>query len=281
MIQDIAPSVYHNEYLPVPPNENDFVYAFDGRTTLVNISDGIISCPRVKDLSENERHDLQYLFRIDEKCDFLYTGASKLEVPGFSYETVTSLRRNGPKLMSFAGMTAYHLYVWYSANRFCGKCGSKTHITSKERSLKCDNCGNIIYPRISPAVIIGITDGDKIIMTRYADREYKGRSLVAGFCEMGETAEDTVRREVMEEVGLKVKNIRYYKSQPWGFDGGLLLGFFCDLDGSNEITLEEDELSIAEWISRSEITDEHRFLSLTEEMIMLFRDGKEPGRNPR
>jgi NAD+ diphosphatase len=136
--------------------------------------------------------------------------------------------------------------------------------------LFCPDCGNMVYPKIAPAVIVGITDGDKILMTKYAGREYKKYSLVAGFCEIGEAAEDTVRREVMEEVGLKVKNIRYYKSQPWGFDSNLLMGFFADLDGVNEITRDETELAVAEWIERKDTVGMNDGISLTREMIDVF-----------
>ena len=87
--------------------------------------------------------------------------------------------------------------------------------------LQCPVCNNMVFPKIAPAVIIGLTNNDQIMMTKYAGREYKRYALIAGFTEIGETAEETVHREVMEEVGLKVKNIRYYKSQPWGFDSNL------------------------------------------------------------
>ena len=93
-----------------------------------------------------------------------------------------------------------------------------------QRMLQCPCCANMVFPKIAPAVIVGVTHGDKILMTKYAGREYKRYALIAGFTEIGETAEETVKREVMEEVGLTVKNIRYYKSQPWGFDSNLLLG---------------------------------------------------------
>ena len=103
----------------------------------------------------------------------------------------------------------------------------------------------MVFPKIAPAVIVGVTHGDKILMTKYAGREYKRYALIAGFTEIGETAEETVKREVMEEVGLTVKNIRYYKSQPWGFDSNLLLGYFCELAEEEEIHLDEEELSVA------------------------------------
>lgn len=117
-------------------------------------------------------------------------------------------------------------------------------------------------------------------MTKYAGREYKRYALIAGFTEIGETAEETVHREVMEEVGLKVKNIRYYKSQPWGFDSNLLMGFFCDLAEEGEIRLEEEELSLAEWVDYRDVPDDLEGLSLTREMMTYFRKQREQGLNP-
>jgi NAD+ diphosphatase len=143
----------------------------------------------------------------------------------------------------------------------------------KERMLHCSACQNMVYPRISPAVIVGVIHEDKLLMSKYAGRSYTNYALIAGFTEIGESAEQTVAREVMEEVGLKVKNIRYYKSQPWAFSDSLLMGFFCDLDGSDEIRLDTGELAEAGWYSREEITLEDDNLSLTREMMMLFKNG--------
>ena len=123
-----------------------------------------------------------------------------------------------------------------------------------------------------PAVIVGVTHGDKILMTKYAGREYKRYALIAGFTEIGETAEETVKREVMEEVGLTVKNIRYYKSQPWGFDSNLLLGYFCELAEEGEIRLDEEELSVAEWVDYHDIPEDKEKLSLTHEMMTYFKE---------
>lgn len=108
----------------------------------------------------------------------------------------------------------------------------------KERMLRCPSCGHLIFPTIAPAVIVGVTDGNRIILTTYAAREYKRYALIAGFTEIGETVEETVRREVMEEVGIPVKNIRYYKSQPWGFDSNLLMGFFCQADRKSQMSMD-------------------------------------------
>lgn len=192
----------------------------------------------------------------------------------YTVETLRVLRRTKPKEECYAGETAYHLYVWYRDNSFCGRCGERLEYSHKERAMICPSCGNVVYPKIAPAVIVGIlnSSGDKIVMTRYAGREYKGHALVAGFCEIGETAEDTVRREVLEEVGLHVRNIRYYKSQPWGFDSNLLFGYYCTADEDEPIHMDDGELAKAVWISRDEIGEEERNLSLTAEMIMHFKE---------
>lgn len=148
----------------------------------------------------------------------------------------------------------------------------------RERAMQCPSCGKISYPTICPSVIVAVTDGDRILLTKYAKSHsnYQKYALVAGYTEVGESLEDTVRREVMEEVGLKVKNIRYYKSQPWSFTDTLLAGFFCEADGSAEITLDTDELSTAEWFDRAHMPSERSeaSISLTGEMMNAFRDGK-------
>lgn len=147
----------------------------------------------------------------------------------------------------------------------------------KERMLRCPSCGHLIFPTIAPAVIVGVTDGNRIILTTYAAREYKRYALIAGFTEIGETVEETVRREVMEEVGIPVKNIRYYKSQPWGFDSNLLMGFFCQADRKKsdehepELTIDHEELASGEWVEREQIPDYGEHLSLTHEMMMQFK----------
>ena len=111
-------------------------------------------------------------------------------------------------------------------------------------------------------------------MYKRQGRSYKNYALLAGFNEIGESIEETVSREVMEEVGLKVKNIRYYKSQPWSFSDTLLMGFFCDLDGEEEINLDREELAMAEWFDREKMPVEREDLSLTNDMMMAFKEGR-------
>ena len=223
----------------------------------------------------------RYLFAIDteegRKRFFLGEASLLTEdvLEEYSYEQQNVFRTKQPKEHAFAGITACQLANWYESTRFCGACGSGLEHDKKERMMRCPSCNATHYPKISPAVIVAVTNGDKLLMTKYAGRSYKNYALIAGFAEIGETIEETVKREVMEEAGLKVKNIRYYKSQPWSFTDTLLLGFWCEVDGDDTITMDEEELSVAEWIGRDEIPMEYDGISLTNEMIMWFKNAQE------
>ena len=155
-------------------------------------------------------------------------------------------------------------------------CTEALRDSETERALICPECGRIRYPKICPAVIVAVRSGEKLLLTKYAGRAFTRYALVAGFTEIGETLEQTVAREVMEEVGLKVKNIRYYKSQPWGIDGNILMGFYCDLDGDDTIHLDESELSVGQWHTRGSIPAKDDSYSLTREMIRVFDEGLHP-----
>ena len=124
-----------------------------------------------------------------------------------------------------------------------------------------------------PAVIVGICNDDKILVTKYRTG-FAHYALVAGFTEIGETLEETVQREVLEETGLRVKNIRYYKSQPWGIVDDILAGFYCDVDGDNYIHMDESELKLAEWKTREELELQPDDFSLTNEMMLMFKNGR-------
>lgn len=290
MIQDISPKQLSNQYKNQWITDKDFVLFFSGKEILLNAEGELhyLTYGEVEKVCTTAGVDVphcRFLFKIDEEAYFLAETFSVEEAlieafarHGYEFYGMYDLRSRQPRDAVFAGATAWHLFSWYRANRFCGACGSKMRHDEKERMMRCEHCGNMVFPKIMPAVIVGLTDGDRLMMTKYAGREYKRYALIAGFTEIGETMEDTVRREVLEEVGLKVKNVTYYKSQPWGFAGDMLLGFFCELDGSDEIKMDEGELSVAEWVHYKDIPDYDEGLSLTEEMMMYFRHQREQTR---
>lgn len=281
MIQDIQPHIYKNEYKPSEPQKGSVVLFFHGRKVLTKEQEeiGYLSYDEAEQLAVVEE-TLRYLFSIDGRSYYLGEGKKierlleQGEMEGYHWREIHSFRNALPKEQAFAGVTGWQLYNWYESRKFCGRCGTRMEHAEKERMMHCPECGQMEFPKICPAVIVGVTHGNKILLSKYADREYKKYALLAGFTEIGETPEETVKKEVMEEVGLRVKNIRYYKSQPWSFSDTLLMGFFCELDGEPEITLDEDELALAEWVEREAIPVKPEDCSLTNEMVIAFKENK-------
>ena len=277
MIQDIGEHTFDNQYHPCPPDRESYALYYEDHAALVRKYPDRIEFPKFRDierLNEDIYEDAVYLFSIDGERYYLVEEINRERQSHFTMENTEIFRYAEPQYLAFAGITGYQLPNWYQSRRVCGKCGRRMKKDSKERMLYCESCHNMEFPKICPAVIIGVTDGDKILMSKYAGRTYKKYALLAGFTEIGETLEETVQREVMEEVGLKVKNIRYYKSQPWSFTDTLLMGFYCDLDGEAAITLDREELAMAEWFQRDEIPVEPERDSITNEMIIRFKNGE-------
>lgn len=276
MIQDIEPYHLDNQYRPVPPDGDSYAMYYEEHAVLARRTESGIEFPRFRELerlNDDVYGDAVYLFSVNEERYYLVREINREPLSEFTMENTEIFRRALPRHHAFAGITGYQLYNWYTNRRYCGRCGSLMEPSDKERMMHCDACGNMEYPKICPAVIVGVTDGDRLLMSKYAGRTYKNYALIAGFTEIGETVEQTVAREVMEEVGLKVKKIRYYKSQPWAFTDTLLMGFYCELDGSDAIRLDENELAVAEWFTREEIPEPVSQESLTNEMILRFKNG--------
>lgn len=280
MIQDISPKVFHNEYVHKKPDDSAFVLIFNGRKCLIRREQyGDIVFPTKEECGEGLFYT--YLFRVDDQeyCLGRYKKENDLDrlyQKEFEWEDHQAFRLGAPRDRCFAGVTGFQLFNWYNRHQYCGKCGCEMQHSEQERMVFCPKCGEMYYPQICPGVIVAVIHRGKILLTRYRDRAYKHYALLAGFSEVGETVEQTVRREVMEEVGLKVKNLRYYKSQPWPFSDTLLMGFFCELAGNNDkIRLEENELAEAGWYLPEEIpadSGDAERVSLTSEMMALFRD---------
>lgn len=278
MIQDITPLRFRNEFEIRAPKSTDYVLYYKSNEILLKNGEEP-SIPTFHDLEKldvliYEKSD--YLFHIDGNCFFLVSDLDIKETSAYQMYDTQILRTFEPMWLAFAAITGKQLFHFYQDNHYCGRCGKEMRKSQKERALYCDSCHNIVYPKISPAIMVAITDGDKILLTKYSKGIYKRYGLVAGFVEIGETLEETIEREVMEEVGLKVKNIRYYKNQPWAFSSSLLVGFFADLDGSAEVTLDENELAEAVWVTREEIPENPIKISLANEMMEVFKNGLEP-----
>lgn len=277
MIQDIFPHVFHNEFHERSSLPGDLVTVLAGGKTYLTPSGTFPTAAEVKALGVEEG-DLVYLFEIDQTAFFLLRTIPDAVKAALAEHGTGVFRNMKPTYLALAGATALHLSAWYRSNRFCGCCGGAMERDNAERAMRCPSCGQIVYPRINPAVLAAVRHRDKLLLTHYANRPNATRyALVAGFTEIGETLEDTVRREVMEEVHLPIKNIRYHGSQPWGFAGNIMVGFWADLDSEDEtVILDRSELDEGVWLSREELPMEENPASLTHTMIQLFRQGKDP-----
>jgi NAD+ diphosphatase len=182
-------------------------------------------------------------------------------------------------MWSVAGR-AVQVVAWDRTHQYCGQCGSRTESVPHERAKRCPECGLMSYPRLSPAIIIAVirhTDaGDRLLLARN-HRFPPGRySVVAGYVEPGETLEECAQREVFEEVGIHIKNIRYFGSQPWPFPNSLMLGFTAEYDGG-EFVLEEAEIAEAGWFAADSLPGQPPKMSIARRLIDWFSAGMPPG----
>jgi len=294
MIQDIEPKVYQSQFNKKYPNISDtLIYMVDRSILMLKDGeeyhfptfknteiashfneDGSMSENVWKDKVRKDYKDMELLrtIGIDEE-DFYLIDSDDIFSKSENFEMVSTeiLRHFKPLYKAFAVATVSHLYRWRQSNVFCGKCGKKMKPSESDRALECMECGNVVFPRISPAVTVNIINNNKILLVRNNGGPFKRFAQVAGYVEIGESFEDTVKREVFEEVGLRVKNIKYYKNQPWGLSDTQMIGYTCELSGDDKFKIQEDEIQEARWFSADEIPPDIADRSLTYEMIGNFR----------
>jgi NAD+ diphosphatase len=262
----------------VPPAERpDTAYWFIacGRRMLVAVEDGKISIPsmghpREYDLEPLREHYLGafrgvacYAAEIEETRSLPPT----MELQGlrglFDYLDIDLFR---------VAFRAVHILDWDSSDRFCGRCGQATVMEGRERAKLCPACGRLSYPRISPAVIVLVSRGRKILLARSPRFKEEMYSILAGFVEPGERLEDTVRREIREEAGIEVCNIRYFGSQPWPFPDSLMVGFTAEYT-SGDLVIDEEELVAAGWFDVDNLPPIPWKISIARQMIDWFVAG--------
>ena len=160
---------------------------------------------------------------------------------------------------------------WYISHQFCGRCGTKTKVDEKDMMLKCPDCGQVHYPRIAPAIIVAIRNEDKLLMAKHSYHDNIRYALIAGFVEPGESIEEAVHREVLEEVGIKIKNLKYLKSQSWPFPNSLMLGFEAEYESGN-IKVDGNEILKAKWFKKDKIIRYASDITISDWLIQRFID---------
>jgi len=166
---------------------------------------------------------------------------------------------------------ASQLLAWEKNNAYCGRCGSATESKSSERAKVCPRCGQYSFPRISPAVIVAVVRDKKILLARNKTFTRPFHSVLAGFVEPGETLEYCVKREVFEETGIRIKNIRYFGSQPWPFPDSLMLAFTAEY-ASGEIKIDGVEIGEADWYGADSLPAVPPHGSISRKLIDWFRE---------
>ena len=164
---------------------------------------------------------------------------------------------------------AIQIVDWDRDHQFCGRCGARTEDQAGERSKKCPRCGLAAYPRLSPAVIVLVERGGELLLARSPHFPPGMYSTLAGFVDPGETLEQTVAREIREEVGVEVDNVRYFGSQPWPFPSSLMIGFRADHAGG-EIAIDDEEIEDAGWFRAGELPRVPPRISIARALIEAF-----------
>ncbi len=178
------------------------------------------------------------------------------------------LGRVAETMFALAGR-ASQLLAWERDHRFCGRCGSAMSMDVAERAMRCEPCATVIYPRIAPCIIVLITRGEELLLARNANFPRPMYSTLAGFIEAGESAEECLRREVREEVGVEVDNLRYFSSQSWPFPSQLMLGFFAEYAGG-DIVCDPREIADAQWFHYRDLPMVPPVSSISGQLIQSY-----------
>ena len=272
MINELSPGIFDSKYLQYNEiGDDDFLLCYKDNQVLLKKSGDDYEIPRKSDFTESIISPV-YLFSINSnRCFGLIESLANDAL--FEFHDIFILRNLKNKELAWIGSVGYQLMTWHQNNRFCGRCGSKTELKTEERAIVCPECKLISFPKISPAIIVAITCNNKILLAK--GKHYKGDfySLIAGYVDIGESIEETVVREVKEEVGLDIKNLKYYKSQPWPFSASVMLGFTAVADDTQQIIIEENEIKEAGWFERGKLPPHSSGVSISGVLIDAFEKG--------
>jgi NAD+ diphosphatase len=276
MIHDIYPHRFSNQYLANRSiGETDYILHYQENTLLLKAKGEELTIPQKKDFPDiSDKMESVFLFSLNEVPCFLVWDDLKADESQFEYKDIGFFRTTNQKEIAWVSIVGLHLRNWYNQNKFCGKCGSKTQHKNDERAMVCPSCNTVVYPKISPAIIVAIISNDKILLAHNANFVGNWYSLIAGYVDVGETLEETLVREVKEEVGLDVWNIRYYKSQPWALSGSMMIGYIAEADESQAICIDGKEITDAAWFSRGNLPGHPSTISIAGEMIEKFERGE-------
>jgi NAD+ diphosphatase len=259
-----------------PPQEQAgpaWWFAFHRNRLLVELGDDTLRIPcreRFEELGVTivQRH---YLGRYDGLPCHAVDLADESLPAGMDFKDLRQVYGLLEEDLFVLGGRAVQIVEWDRTHQYCGRCGSRTQTKETERAKVCPQCELHNFPRLSPAIIVAVKRGDEILLARSAHFPQGMFSVLAGFVEPGETIEECVVREVKEEVGITVGNVRYFGSQPWPFPNSLMLGFTAEyVDG--ELELDPSEIAEAGWFRADSLPSIPGRISIAGRMIRWFVD---------
>ncbi len=257
---------------PEGQTEPAWWFAFAGDKLLVREESARITVPFLKDFSKLHLTILRqhYLGRLEDQRCYAVEVAGQIAPPvGWVFEGLREIYGRLDEELFWISTRAIQIVEWDKTHQFCGRCGAPMEAKKDERAKECPQCGLLHFPRLAPAIIVLIQRGRQLLLARSHRFPSGMHSVLAGFVEPGETLEEAVVREVREEVGISIKDIRYFGSQPWPFPHSLMLGFTATYD-SGEITLKDPEIEAAGWFTAGNLPPLPGKISIARKLIDWF-----------
>lgn len=217
----------------------------------------------------SQPHYLGRLERAEGAANVFAVAAADMVEPPFSIENLRALYGEITEVELAVASRALQIVEWAATHRFCGRCATATERATGERAMRCPGCGLSVYPRISPAIIVLVRKGDLALLAHGTRFPLPFYSTLAGFVEAGESLEECLVREVKEEVGIEVGDLRYFGSQSWPFPNSLMLGFFATWK-SGEIVIDPTEIVDARWFGADELPMVPPPLSISRQLIDVW-----------
>jgi NAD+ diphosphatase len=258
---------YQPENRPKYKNSSKaYWFVFNSDKILINVKNNTI--PFIKDLEEFNLNPLRkiYLGTLMGHSCYAAEVEDTAYPEGWDFKDLRYIYSNLEEDIYLLAGRAIQIINWDKNHQFCGKCGTPTETMDDEMAKFCPECGFTSFTRLSPAVITAIVKDRRLLMAKHTYTRSNMYGLIAGFVEAGETLEEAVKRETMEEVGLKVKNIKYFGSQPWPFPHSLMIGFTAEYE-SGEIEVDGEEIAHAKWFGVNDLPVMPSRISIARELI--------------